>query len=187
MLASDVTDDTVSTAKKGEAAVAVAVPVPVFVVRKHERSPRWRRVGWRQDERNNRCLSAVIEAHSTSGVTMVSSITASSTTTTTTTTNPTMTKVFATRALLLALTCSSVDGLATINRRNVLGWIGSSGAAAAAVVGGAPQPGFAVAGADARPDSFDVNDFLSSGSVSMPMGVSGQAGKSRPETGVVLR
>eukprot|EP00527_Entomoneis_sp_CCMP2396_P007074 CAMPEP_0198141866 /NCGR_PEP_ID=MMETSP1443-20131203/4794_1 /TAXON_ID=186043 /ORGANISM="Entomoneis sp., Strain CCMP2396" /LENGTH=285 /DNA_ID=CAMNT_0043804739 /DNA_START=43 /DNA_END=900 /DNA_ORIENTATION=- len=35
--------------------------------------------------------------------------------------------------------------------------------------------------------SFDVNDYLRSGMVSQPMGVSGQAGKSRPETGIVLR
>jgi hypothetical protein len=34
---------------------------------------------------------------------------------------------------------------------------------------------------------FDVEDFLKSGQVAQPMGVSGQAGKSRPETGVVLR
>jgi hypothetical protein len=40
---------------------------------------------------------------------------------------------------------------------------------------------------DADPSSFDVNNFLKSGQVSMPMGVSGQAGKSRPETGVILR
>ena len=33
----------------------------------------------------------------------------------------------------------------------------------------------------------DVNDFLKSGQVAMPMGVSGQAGKSRPETGIVFR
>ena len=34
---------------------------------------------------------------------------------------------------------------------------------------------------------FNVDDFLKSGSVSMPMGVSGQAGKSKPETGIVFR
>eukprot|EP00979_Chaetoceros_neogracilis_P002906 scaffold485_cov241-Chaetoceros_neogracile.AAC.10 len=33
----------------------------------------------------------------------------------------------------------------------------------------------------------DVEDFLKSGQVAMPMGVSGQAGKSRPETGIVFR
>lgn len=36
-------------------------------------------------------------------------------------------------------------------------------------------------------DSLDVESFLRSGGVAMPMGVSGQAGKSRPENGVVLR
>lgn len=39
----------------------------------------------------------------------------------------------------------------------------------------------------ADPDSMNVDDFLKSGFVSQPMGVSGQAGKSKPETGVVLR
>ena len=34
---------------------------------------------------------------------------------------------------------------------------------------------------------LNVNDFLRSGQVAMPMGVAGQAGKSRPETGVMLR
>lgn len=34
---------------------------------------------------------------------------------------------------------------------------------------------------------FNVDDFLKSGQVAMPMGVSGQAGKSRPETGVLFR
>jgi len=36
-------------------------------------------------------------------------------------------------------------------------------------------------------DEMNVEDFLKKGGVSMPMGVSGQAGKMRPETGVVLR
>ncbi len=37
------------------------------------------------------------------------------------------------------------------------------------------------------PDSFDIDHYLKTGFVNNPMGVSGQAGKSRPETGVVLR
>jgi hypothetical protein len=42
--------------------------------------------------------------------------------------------------------------------------------------------------ASADPDGgFNVDDFLKSGQVSMPMGVSGQAGKSKPETGIVFR
>jgi len=38
-----------------------------------------------------------------------------------------------------------------------------------------------------EPGGFDVNDFLKTGMVSQPMGVSGQAGKSRPELGVNIR
>jgi hypothetical protein len=52
------------------------------------------------------------------------------------------------------------------------------GAAAALTIGSQPS----VAEGD-----FDVDNFLKSGQVSMPMGVSGQAGKSRPETGIVFR
>lgn len=37
------------------------------------------------------------------------------------------------------------------------------------------------------PGGLNVDDFLKSGQVAMPMGVSGQAGKSRPETGIVFR
>lgn len=37
------------------------------------------------------------------------------------------------------------------------------------------------------PDRFDVDDYLKSGFVSNPMGVSGQAGKSKPNTGVLVR
>ena len=33
----------------------------------------------------------------------------------------------------------------------------------------------------------DIDSFLKTGGVAMPMGVSGQAGKAKPETGVVLR
>jgi hypothetical protein len=36
------------------------------------------------------------------------------------------------------------------------------------------------------PDTFDVDSYLRSGFVSNPMGVSGQAGKSRPETGMYV-
>jgi hypothetical protein len=35
--------------------------------------------------------------------------------------------------------------------------------------------------------AFSVDDFLKSGQVSMPMGVSGQAGKSKPTTGIIFR
>jgi hypothetical protein len=36
-------------------------------------------------------------------------------------------------------------------------------------------------------EGMNVDEFLRKGMVSMPMGVSGQAGKSRPQTGVILR
>lgn len=68
-----------------------------------------------------------------------------------------------------------------MERRSVLGWVG------AAVVGTGCQPAFAKPGTETRPDSLDVDNFLRSGVVANPMGVSGQAGKSRPETGVILR
>lgn len=61
------------------------------------------------------------------------------------------------------------------NRREFL----SSSAAATALVGCIlPQ----VARAE-----VDTEDFLKTGMVAMPMGVSGQAGKAKPKTGVVLR
>lgn len=41
--------------------------------------------------------------------------------------------------------------------------------------------------AESADGSFQVDDFLKTGQVSMPMGVSGQAGKSKPETGIVFR
>ncbi len=41
--------------------------------------------------------------------------------------------------------------------------------------------------AGAEEGGFNVDDFLKTGQVAMPMGVSGQAGKSRPETGIVFR
>ena len=36
-------------------------------------------------------------------------------------------------------------------------------------------------------NAVDTEDFLKTGQVSMPMGVSGQAGKAKPVTGVILR
>lgn len=70
------------------------------------------------------------------------------------------------------------------SRRAALGWFGKAAAAVAlgdAVVLTPTSPSWA---AD---DSFDVDAFLKSGGVAMPMGVSGQGGKMRPATGVVLR
>jgi len=53
-----------------------------------------------------------------------------------------------------------------------MGWIGAASVAALPTICTADT---------------NVDDFIRSGRVAMPMGVSGQAGKSRPETGVVLR
>ena len=55
---------------------------------------------------------------------------------------------------------------------------------AAVIIGGGcslsvPQSAFAA--------DIDTEDFLKTGMVAMPMGVSGQAGKAKPRTGVVLR
>lgn len=44
-----------------------------------------------------------------------------------------------------------------------------------------------VPSAFAADGDFNVDNFLKSGQVAMPMGVSGQAGKSRPETGIIFR
>mmetsp|Transcript_13904 Transcript_13904/g.20696 ORF Transcript_13904/g.20696 Transcript_13904/m.20696 type:complete len:294 (+) Transcript_13904:37-918(+) len=52
--------------------------------------------------------------------------------------------------------------------------------AAAALIGSSILPQYAVA-------ELDTEDFLKTGMVSMPMGVSGQAGKAKPRTNVVLR
>lgn len=52
------------------------------------------------------------------------------------------------------------------------------GSAAAAAVVAVPRSAYA---------ELDTEDFLKTGMVSMPMGVSGQAGKAKPITGVVLR
>jgi hypothetical protein len=58
-----------------------------------------------------------------------------------------------------------------------MGWIGAGAASFVAL----PQA------SRAEEDGLDVKDFLKTGQVSQPMGVSGQAGKSKPETGVYLR
>lgn len=71
---------------------------------------------------------------------------------------------------------SSTTSLPTqTSRRATLGWLVS--AATAAVIGGP-----SIARAD-----VDTDDFIRTGMVSMPMGVSGQAGKSKPTTGVIFR
>ena len=76
----------------------------------------------------------------------------------------------------------AAHGLAepTFSRRLALKWAGSAFAA----TGLAP---LALAEEPKTPDSLDIDSFLRTGTVAQPMGVSGQAGKSRPETGVILR
>jgi len=63
------------------------------------------------------------------------------------------------------------------SRRDALASIVGGGTAAAWMIA-ANQPANAV---------DDIDAFLRTGGVSMPMGVSGQAGKAKPETGVLLR
>lgn len=70
------------------------------------------------------------------------------------------------------------SSLSTSNsRRDALGWLAGACAAGGASLVGIPQ----IASAD-----VDTDDFIRTGMVSMPMGVSGQAGKSKPDTGVRL-
>lgn len=66
--------------------------------------------------------------------------------------------------------CSGLSSPST--RRNALGWIAS-----------------ACAGCIATPsvNAVDADEFLKTGMVSQPMGVSGQAGKSKPDLGIILR
>ena len=74
-----------------------------------------------------------------------------------------------------------VDSLASLSsRRDVLA------VASGAIVGSGLAPIIATA-TDDSPDSVNVDSFLRTGMVSQPMGVSGQAGKSKPETGIVFR
>lgn len=71
------------------------------------------------------------------------------------------------------------------SRRHVLGGFVSACGAGALVVGVAPAPAWSAA---AVQDSLDVDTFLRKGvDIGGTMGVSSQAGKSRPETGVYLR
>ena len=77
------------------------------------------------------------------------------------------------------------DALATTSRRDILGGLASACGAGLLVVGGMPQPAWS---ASAVQDSLDVDAFLRKGvDIGGGMGVSSQAGKSRPETGVYLR
>ena len=89
-------------------------------------------------------------------------------------------------AAVLSLQLSTIcEGLSTnpsttSSRRQAIGSILGGGAAVASAV-------LLPSGAATAMESTDVDDFLRTGGVAMPMGVSGQAGKSKPVTGVVLR
>jgi len=73
---------------------------------------------------------------------------------------------------------SSTKETGTFSRRGALGWFAI----------GIAVPAFAEEErTDIRAEGMDINNFMKTGTVSQPMGVSGQAGKSRPETGVILR
>merc|ERR1719491_3770 len=66
-------------------------------------------------------------------------------------------------------------------RKSFLSTVAQTASTAAAIA-------FVASADEARAEeSMDVENFLKSGGVAMPMGVSGQAGKSRPENGVFLR
>lgn len=86
---------------------------------------------------------------------------------------------FLLRTAALLLLVPRLSALSLASRRRALGWMTSAATSAMMPLR---------VGAEAElPDRFNVEDFLKTGTVPNPMGVSGQAGKSRPETGVVLR
>lgn len=84
---------------------------------------------------------------------------------------------------MAALSLQQIEGLSTKqqpSRREALGSILGGSAAAVFLSSSFSQPSNAV-------ETTDVDNFLRSGGVAMPMGVSGQAGKAKPQTGVLLR
>lgn len=90
--------------------------------------------------------------------------------------------------LLLAFSDSRCHGLVApsgnavetgASRRAAFSFVGKTMAAAIAVTSASPRASWA--------EQMDVDSYLKTGGVSMPMGVSGQGGKMRPETGVILR
>ena len=91
--------------------------------------------------------------------------------------------VAAVLSLQLAAICEGLStnpSTTTSSRRQAIGSILSGGAAVASTVLLPKDAANAM-------ETTDVDDFLRTGGVAMPMGVSGQAGKSKPETGVLLR
>ena len=85
-------------------------------------------------------------------------------------------------AASVLLSSSGCQGLSTnaSSRRDVLGSILGGGAAAMSGLLTNNQASYAA-------ETTDIDSFLRTGGVSMPMGVSGQAGKAKPETGVLIR
>ena len=77
---------------------------------------------------------------------------------------------------------TSTTSSSLTNRRNVI--LSSFGAAVGILTTNAKN---SWADSSSQAGGFQVDDFLKTGQVAMPMGVSGQAGKSRPETGIVFR
>lgn len=76
----------------------------------------------------------------------------------------------------------------TTDRRGVLSSISASAAAGLLLFGVSATPTVAHAESAAVQDSLNVENYLKTGmDAGGPMGVSSQAGKSRPETGVILR
>lgn len=100
------------------------------------------------------------------------------------------TSLFAWLAAALVAVAHECHGLtehtsSSCSRRATLGWLGGAGAGAGA---GLMFGTSAAWGGAAVQDSMDVDKFLRTGlDGGGNMGVSSQAGKSRPETGVFLR
>ena len=85
-----------------------------------------------------------------------------------------------------ARTDTSCAAISQQSRRNILSSAAASAVSAGALLLGGAQR--ANADAAAIQDSLDIDSFLRTGmDAGGPMGVSSQAGKSRPQTGVVLR
>ena len=73
------------------------------------------------------------------------------------------------------------------SRRAALGWLSTAVSSMAFPFVSIAATAVTEEGTDIRAPGVDMDRFIKTGMVSQPMGVSGQAGKSRPETGVILR
>jgi hypothetical protein len=73
------------------------------------------------------------------------------------------------------------------SRRAALGWLFTTASSMAFPLVSIAATAVTDEGTDIRAPGVDMDRFIKTGMVSQPMGVSGQAGKSRPETGVILR